>query len=233
MEFPIMYNIISRFSRLAFCCMAVTAFSIPTIALGADDLASTGTRTHEQAIETSAGKFIQTLGDKAIAVIANKDFSQEQKAKNFAELLDEYFDLKTISRFVIGRSWNSATEAQQQEYISLFEKLIIKNYGSKMSMYTGEGFKVTGTRPESASDTVVLSQIAHPGTNRGTNIDWRVRDKDGKIGVIDVVMEGVSMSVTQKQEYASIIQGNGGDIEGLLKLMRQQAAIPDIVSKEQ
>jgi len=71
-------------------------------------------------------------------------------------------------------------------------------------------------------DTTVLSQITHPDGSQPTAIDWRVRQKDGKMGVIDVVVEGVSLSVTQKQEYASVIQNNGGHIDGLLQSMRQQ-----------
>jgi len=213
--------------------MAIMAFLNPAMVLAQDEAKNTGTRTHEQAVATPAGKFIQTSGDKALTIIANKSLPQEEVAKDFAGLLDEYFDLMTVGRFVIGRFWNSATEAQQQEYVELFKKLIIKNYGSKMSMYTGEGFKVTSTRVESDFDTVVSSQITHPGTTQTTNIDWRVRDKNGKMGIIDVVIEGVSMSVTQKQEYASIIQRNGGNIEPLLVLMRQQATIPDKVSQQQ
>jgi phospholipid transport system substrate-binding protein len=71
-------------------------------------------------------------------------------------------------------------------------------------------------------DTTVLSQITHPDGSQPTAIDWRVRQKDDKLGVIDVVVEGVSLSVTQKQEYAAVIQNNGGQIEGLLQTMRQQ-----------
>jgi len=217
--------------RIIFLCFAaIFAFLNPVTVFAQENAA---TRTHEQAIATPAGNFIQTLGDKAIVIVANKNLSQEQRATDFAELLDEYFDLVTIGRFVIGRFWNSATEEQRTEYLDLFKKLIIKNYGSKMSMYTGEGFQVTATRPESDFDTVVSSQITHPGNPQPTNIDWRVRSRDGKTGVIDVIIEGVSMSVTQKQEYASIIQRGGGNIEGLLQLMRQQAAVPDKIEQQQ
>jgi phospholipid transport system substrate-binding protein len=136
--------------------------------------------------------------------------------------------MKTIARFVIGRSWNSATPAQQSEYMDLFKALVIKNYGQRMTLYTGEGFRVTGTRPESEMDTTVLSQITHPDGSEPTSIDWRVRQRDGKLGVIDVIVEGVSLSVTQRQEYAAVIQNNGGEIEGLLKVMRDQLNAPTV-----
>jgi phospholipid transport system substrate-binding protein len=136
--------------------------------------------------------------------------------------LRDSFDLKTIGRFVIGRSWNAATPDQQKEYTSLFEELVVKTYGSRMALYTGEGFSVSGVRPESEKDTIVTSQITHPDGSEPTEIDWRIRARDGKLGVIDVMVEGVSLSVTQRQEYASVIQRYGGNIDGLLDLMRQQ-----------
>ena len=182
--------------------------------------------THDQAIAQPTGKFVQDLGDRAIKIIADKTMPTDQRNASFSQILSDSFDLKTIGRFVIGRSWNGATAAQQSEYMSLFKALVIKNYGERMSLYTGEGFVVTGIRPESDMDTTVLSQITHPDGDEPTTIDWRVRQKDGKMGVIDVIVEGVSLSVTQRQEYASVIQNNGGEIEGLLKVMRDQLNAP-------
>jgi len=179
---------------------------------------------HEQAVKLPAGKFVQDLGDRAIAVIADQDLSRDQRSDKFRQILQDSFDLLTIGRFVIGRSWNSATQDEQKEYMHLFQELVIKSYGDRMAIYTGEGFRVTGVRPESEKDTVVLSEITHPDGSEPTTIDWRVRDRAGKLGVIDVVVEGVSLSVTQRQEYASVIQRNGGKIEPLLALMRQQLA---------
>lgn len=176
----------------------------------------------ESASKSPAGKFVQDLGNRAITIIANKSISQDQRSERFRQILRDSFDLMTIGRFVIGRSWNAATPAQQQEYMKLFEQLVVKTYGARMSLYTGEGFKVTSARAESEKDTIVNSLITHPDGSAPTSIDWRVRQKDGKYGVIDVVVEGVSLSVTQRQEYAAVIQNNGGKIDGLLQQMRQQ-----------
>ncbi len=179
-------------------------------------------QTHEQALANPAGKFVQQLGDKAIAVIADKNLTQEQRSSQFRQMLGNSFDLQTIGRFVIGRSWNAATADQRQEYMKLFEELVIKTYGDRMTIYTGEGFQVTGVRAETEKDYIVTSEITHPDGSEPTTIDWRVRHKDGKLGIIDVVVEGVSLSVTQRQEYASIIQRDGGKLDGLLTRMRQQ-----------
>ncbi|HEU0117650.1 MAG TPA: ABC transporter substrate-binding protein [Alphaproteobacteria bacterium] len=191
------------------------------------DAGAAGATGHDAAVKTPVGKFIQQLGDRAIAVIANKSITIDQRSDKFRNILQDSFDLPTIGRFVIGRTWNTATPEQQQEYMKLFEALVIKSYGDRLTLYTGEGFTVTGSRPESDKDFIVNSQITHPDGSEPTAIDWRVRQKNGKLGVIDVVVEGVSLSVTQRQEYASVIQRNGGQIDGLLTLMRQQLQGPN------
>ncbi|MFA5040126.1 MAG: ABC transporter substrate-binding protein [Bdellovibrionales bacterium] len=209
-----------RFIFLAFSAVTL-AFSFLIVISPAN---ATAARTHDQALQTPTGKFIQDLGDRAIKIVADKKLSADQRSAAFSQLLSEDFDLKTIGRFVIGRSWASATPEQQTEYMDLFKSLVLRTYGDRMTLYTGEGFEVVGTRPESDMDTTVLSQITHPDGSKPTAIDWRVRQKNDRIGVIDVIVEGVSLSVTQKQEYASVIQNNGGQIEGLLKVMREQVS---------
>jgi len=198
------------------------AFTAPLPCFAADAAPTKTGIAHEQAIQQPVGKFIQDLGDQAIKIIADKQQVSDQKNAKFTELLSNYFDLRTIGRFVIGRSWNAATPAQQTEYMDLFKALVIKNYGSRMRLYTGEGFEVTGVRPESEMDATVTSHITHPDGSQPTAIDWRVRQKEGKMGVIDVIVEGVSLSVTQRQEYAAVIQNNGGQIDGLIKAMREE-----------
>lgn len=225
-----------RFSSrlvLSFLLVGFLAATVSPVSAAQNGDASDTAQTHDQAIKTPAGKFVQNLGDRAIAVIANKNLGKTQRDDKFRQILQDSFDLHTIGRFVIGRSWNAATPAQQQEYMKLFEALVIKTYGDRLTLYTGEGFTVTGARSESDKDTIVNSQITHPDGSAPTVIDWRVRNRGGKLGVIDVVVEGVSLSVTQRQEYAAVIQSNGGQIDGLLTVMRQQVQGGSTASSDQ
>jgi phospholipid transport system substrate-binding protein len=208
--------------RSAFLILALGltgAALFPSSAAAAEPVAA---MTHDEAMKTPAGKFVQDLGDHAIGIIADKAMTKDERSDRFRDILRNSFDLMTIGRFVIGRSWNAATPDQQKEYMHLFEELVIKTYGDRMTLYTGEGFTITTVRPETEKDTIVNSQITHPDGSEPTMIDWRIRQRDGKLGVIDVVVEGVSLSVTQRQEYAAVIQRNGGQIDGLLNQMRQQ-----------
>ncbi|MDX9688904.1 MAG: ABC transporter substrate-binding protein [Alphaproteobacteria bacterium] len=200
------------------------------LTLGSPCFANTpaATPAQQEAIKNLSPEmaFIQNLGDKALSVLANKTLPPDQRDATFRQLLEESFDLNTIARFVIGRSWRSATPEQQKEYLSLFESLVVKTYSDRFALYTRQGFKVVSSTPEGTKDYVVNSEITHPDGSAGTNVVWRVRQKDNKFGIIDVVVEGVSMSVTQRQEYASIIQRNGGDINALLKIMRERVGTP-------
>ncbi len=175
-----------------------------------------------QASLAPEGKFIQSLGDRAVATLADKSLSENKRNEKFRQMLRDSFDLQTIARFVIGRSWLSASPAQQKEYLDLFESLVVKTYSDRFKLYTGEGFIVRNSRPEGTKDFIVNSDITRPDGSPATTVTWRVRQRDGKLGIIDVVVEGVSMSVTQRQEYSSVIQRNGGDIEALLSMMRDR-----------
>jgi phospholipid transport system substrate-binding protein len=183
--------------------------------------------TRGQSTQTPVAKFVQDIGDRAISICADKSLAHDQRSEKFRQILRDSFDLSTIGRFVIGRSWNNASADQQQEYMQLFEALVIKNYGNQLELYAGEGFQVTGSRSESEKDFVVTSDIVHPDGSEPTEVDWRVRQKNGKFGVIDVVVEGISLSVTHRQEYAAIIQRDGGKLDGLLDLMRHQLEAPE------
>ncbi len=174
--------------------------------------------------QQQAGELIRKLGDRAIAILADKATSTESKKRLFQNLMHESFDLHTIGRFVLGRNaWHGATPEQKSEYMRLFEKLVIKIYSDRFALYSGQRFKVIESRPEGERDTMVVSQIVQPYEQaQPIFVDWRVRNFEGRMGIIDVVVEGISMSVTQRQEYGAVIQRNDGDIDELLRLMRDQ-----------
>jgi phospholipid transport system substrate-binding protein len=182
--------------------------------------------TPEQAQQTPAGKFIQDLGNKAVAVIADKSLTPEQRSTKYGALLQEAFDIPSIGRFVIGRAWNTASPPQQQEYLKLFQSLVIKIYGDRLNFYSGESFHVNAVHQENEREVIVSSVIDHPGGAQPTSVDWRVHQVNGKFMIVDVVVEGVSQSVTQRQEYASILERNNGNFDALLNQMRQRLQQP-------
>ncbi len=173
-----------------------------------------------------ASKFIQGLGDKAVSTLADKSVSPEKASATFRDMLHQSFDLDLLGRFALGPSWKEIDDKQKQEYRKVFELFVVQIYSDRFSMYSGETFKVTGAKSEDERDSYVTSEIVQPGGGSATQVDWRVRFKDGQYKVIDVIVEGVSMSVSQRSEFMASIQRNGGDFDQFLKLLRERVNTP-------
>lgn len=168
-----------------------------------------------------AKDFIQDMADRGISFLGDQNLSHEQRTSEFRKLLESSFDMGTIARFALGRYWRTASAAQQKEYLKLFHEMIVRVYSQRFSEYEGQELVVRGGRKDGTQDVIVHSAIV-PDNGPEVSVDWRVRNKDGRRRVIDVVVEGVSMAVTQRSDFASVIQRGGGDLEVLIEHLRQQ-----------
>ena len=184
-----------------------------------------GTAVHAQSATstTAASAFVDTMGREAVAVMADKSLNRAQRVEKFRILLHKGFDIPTVARFVLGRYWNSASPGQQQTYLAEFEEMVVRSYAERFDSYSGETFKIVSSRPEGEHDAFVITAINRPN-GPPVNIEWRIRQRDNRFGVIDVVVEGVSMSVTQRQEFASVIQAKGGNMDGFLQALHEKNA---------
>jgi len=168
-----------------------------------------------------AGRFIESLADKAIAALTTATVPREERVSRFRDLLNEHFAVKTIGRWVLGRNWNQATEAEQKEYLSLFEDLIVSTYVDRFMAYSGETLTVVKTMPATDQDLLVDTEITNPKGGKPIEVSWRVREMDGLFKIVDVIVASVSMGQTQRAEFASVIRRNGGTVEGLLSKLRE------------
>jgi phospholipid transport system substrate-binding protein len=163
---------------------------------------------------------INDLGSRALQVLG-KNTPQSERVARFRELLREDFDVPGIGRFVLGRYWNTATPEQRAEFVKLFEDYVAIAYATRLAEYTGENFKVTGSRPE-ADGAIVSSQIIRPSGAAPVKVDWRLTGRNGNYKISDVSVDGISMAVTQRSEFASVIQHNGGQVQGLITMLRER-----------
>jgi len=168
-----------------------------------------------------AAAFISNLGAQGMQVLG-PSVPQQQRAARFRQLLDSDFDMPEISRFVLGAHARTMSPAAQQEFQPLFREYVVQAYTTRLAPYGGLPFRVTGTRPY-GGETVVASQVQRGGGNP-VQIDWHVINRGGRWLVTDVVVDGVSMKATQRSEFASIIQRNGGQPDALLAALRQHGA---------
>lgn len=170
---------------------------------------------------TSAALFVEKMGKTALTSLTAADIAASEREERVRKLLHANFDLSTIGRFAMGPYWKTATDAQKKEYMTLFEDMIVKTYARRFEEYSGQSFQVTGSEEAGERDSIVKSQIIVKD-GPPLNVDWRVRNKDGAYKIVDVVVESVSMSVTQRSDFAAVIQGGGGQIEALLSSLRQR-----------
>jgi phospholipid transport system substrate-binding protein len=194
-----------------------TALAVALLACAAQ----TGS-SHAADITGEARAFVGSLGEQAIATAANKVTPADEREQRFKALFLEGFDVPTIGRFVLGSYWRQASEEQKTEFLALFEAMVIKTYSARFSEYAGETFTVSGARNEGDDHAVVQTQIVRPTGGAPIFIDWRILKPQGKLKIVDVIVEGVSMSVTQQQEFGSLIQRQGGQVSSLIDVLRQR-----------
>lgn len=192
--------------------LRVAAPSLPIVAATAGAAQSSTTE--------GAKNFIASMGERGINFLGNENMSQQAKSAEFRNLLNDSFDMNTIGRFSLGNNWNRATPAQQKEYLKLFNNMIVKVYSKRFSDYKGQKFEVRSARA-AEKDSLVTSFIV-PSDGPQVQVDWRVRNKNGSYKVVDIIVEGVSMSQTQRADFNSVIQRGGGNVEILLNHLRGQ-----------
>lgn len=168
-----------------------------------------------------ATAFVESLGQKALSSLTAPELGQAEREKRVRGLLRSYFDVNTIARFTLGPNWRNATEAEKSEYIKLFENMIVTTYAQRFSEYSGQEMKVIKSIKQSDRDSEVSSQIIQKD-GPPVSVNWRVRNTNGTLKIIDVIVEGVSMSVTQRSDFAAVIQGGGGKVEALLEALRKR-----------
>ena len=171
-----------------------------------------------------ARAFVGTLGQQAIQVLG-RSVPPAVRVARFRQLFHNDFDIPGIGRFVLGRYWRSATPQEQQEFLGLFQEYIVRAYSARLAEYGGEPFRVTGARP-SGGETVVTSQIIRQSGAPPISVDWYLIGAPGSYKITDVYVGGVSMKVTQRDEFGSVIQRNGGRVGALIGLLQQKLAAP-------
>ena len=198
------------------CCAALLIALPLLIAAGPATAAPTG------GSDARATAFMNQLWTNALELLNKKTPAAERQAR-FRELFRNDFDSPGIARFVLGRYWRIASPEQQKEFLKLFEEYVVYVYTARLSDFEGEQFKINGERPDQGA-VIVSTDVITPGAPQPLKVDWRLVDSGGAYKISDVIVDGVSMLVTQRSEFASVIQRHGGQIQELINLMREKTA---------
>ena len=170
----------------------------------------------------AAEQFIDRMASDAIAFLGDESLSDADKQKQFNRLLTRSFDMSTIGRFALGRYWRVSSAEQRKEYQKLFRDMIVEVYSRRFGEYNGQKLEIRGSRRDNDKDVTVNSFIVPDDGGQEVQVDWRVRHKKGQYKVIDVMVEGVSMALTQRSDFSSVIQRGGGEVSVLLAHLREQ-----------
>lgn len=172
------------------------------------------------AIASQATDHIRNLADQAISTLADTNGNLSERETKLSPILADGFDMAHIARFAMGRYWNKATEDQQRQYVAAFSQYVIATYARRFGGYSGEKLTILNERELGPKDYSVVTRIER-ADNPPIDAEWRVRIDDGPAKVIDVVVEGVSMSVTQRAEFASVVRQNG--VDGLISVLQARS----------
>ena len=183
-------------------------------------IASAWWTTASDAVAADANLFMNQFWGQTVEVLSKKVPRAERLAR-FRQLYLADFDGPGIARFVLGRYWRNASEQEPQEFLKLFEDYVVFVYGTRLSNFSGETFKLRGSRTD-ASGTIVSADIISPNGDAPIKVDWRLITDHGSFKINDVIIEGISMLVTQRSEFASVIQRHGGQVGELLAMMRER-----------
>jgi len=162
--------------------------------------------------------FINRLGVQAIQVLG-PSVPPPARLQRFRELFSSDFDLPRIGQFVLGRYWRVATPEQQQQFLGLLREYLAQAYAGRLAQYAGEKFAALNAQPQ-GDETVVFSEITR---NDGSKIrvEWHLVNNGGW-KITDAYVAGVSMAVTERDEFAAVIQQGGGQVQYLLDRLRQK-----------
>lgn len=201
-----------RFAAVAVLSLGVAAPALlVTVAVPA--AAQSGAR------DASAETFVQAEANRALKILAAPGASERQQFRAF---VDQVADVPRITHFVLGKYARSITPQQYAEFAPTFRAYANGVYESRLSEYSGQGLKVSGSIARKPGDVVVQSQVTGP--KGGQVVQWRVINDNGGWKVVDVNVAGVWLAVTQQQDFVSTLDNNRGDINVLIRQLRQQTA---------
>ncbi|MGQ0527326.1 MAG: MlaC/ttg2D family ABC transporter substrate-binding protein [Alphaproteobacteria bacterium] len=206
-----------------------TSLVVPAFAFNAPAPARAQSALMLQAANTAgAQSFITQMTSNAISFLGDTNLTDTDRQAEFRKLLNSSYDMETIGRFSLGRYWKTATPAQRAEYQKLFKNMIVEVYSRRFRDYNGQKVEVRSVKPDADGKDSIVTSFIVPESGQEIQVDWRVRDKGGSFKVVDVIVQGVSMALTQRADFASVIQRGGGDINVLIEHLRnpQNAKAP-------
>ena len=167
--------------------------------------------------------FVQSTVNRASKILS-QDLSKEEKIDELKMIAEETVDIRGIGFYTLGEARKSLDDKDREKYSKLFKKYFLKSFSSRLAEYTNPEIDVQGKKVLNENYTIVNSVLKGTNERPEIKIDWRIYTKDTEKPLIrDLIIEGLSLARTQKEEFNSVLQTNDGDITALFKTLEEFA----------
>ena len=172
--------------------------------------------------ESDPGSYVMEMTTNAINTLTDKSISQNEKESQFGKLFDKNFDIPSISRFVLGKYWKQASLDQKKKFMKAFRNYVVKTYSSRFNEYSGEKLKLVNYENEKNPKIFLVHTILERQDAPVIKVDWRIGKKKDRFVILDIIIEGISLAITQRSEFVSVIDQNEGSIDQLISLLKER-----------
>ena len=165
--------------------------------------------------------FVQSTVNKASEILS-KNITRDEKIEKLKIIAKESVDIKGVGFYSLGSIRKSLNDDQKEKYLELFESYFLKSFSSRLAEYTNPHIEVTGQKVINKNYTIVSSNLVGTSERPEVKIDWRIYTKNPNTPLIrDLIIEGLSLARTQKEEFSSILNSNDDDINALFKILKE------------
>jgi phospholipid transport system substrate-binding protein len=165
--------------------------------------------SNSNSAESNAEAFVLKLTDEAKIIFNDKSLNKDSRLKKLNELSSKYLDLDALAGYTLGDYREKATNSERENFNKLFREYFIKNMSSKLNDFADQDLKVIDSKKINENNIIVSTKIFSKKDAQEIVVEWRIFTKDSKLLARDLVVEGLSLARTQKEEFASIIASKG------------------------
>lgn len=172
--------------------------------------------------DAEAAEFMRDLMRRASAALTGSNLTEQERQENFRQILNQAMDMELIAGLVLGPYRRRVSEQQLATFRRLFEENIVQNYAWRFRDYNSSRFSIIGFRDTGRESLIVETEVITGEAQTPVRVGWRVRKTNDQFRIIDILVENISMMVTQRDDYVAVLRANGGDMDYLMDALRRQ-----------
>lgn len=169
-----------------------------------------------------AEDFVKKVTAQGIEELINTDVPEAEKKARFTKLFNEDLDLDFIGKFVLGRYWKMSGKEQQKRFIDVYRKLNIQTWSARFGEFKGKKFEFIGVEKSKSKDQAFVNTQVPMKEGNPAIVRWRVKETNGQMKIVDIIIENVSLAQTARSEYTAYINKSPDGVEGLIKNLQSK-----------